>query len=449
MAERDIRKDVTDRIISALEQGILPWRRSWKNGERSLGLPSNAVSGRSYAGGNRMILLAAGMDAGYQDNRWLTFKQTQSLGGGVNKGEHGIPIEYWETVPFWKRKGVEIEYEGKSVKINAPTTDKPKSVTLADGREVETKDVTVSFEGKRHTWRQAENMLSTMVAKSHVVFNVEQCRGLSIEPVKRAPDPEYGKAHNIVDGMQNDGLLVNHGGDRAFYSPGRDSVTMPHQEQFESPEKYLGTLLHELGHATGHPDRNNRQLGGMFGSPDYAREELVAELTSAFVAAETGIGFDDQDHASYIGAWLGKLGEDKHEVFRAASMASKAADYLIERGREIEQEKSKEKVQEAPELSREERELRDLWTSQGVSAERQAEMIAEITAKAQPGAQVGPFRIKDQLQPGIPMENSEVIPEAEAAALKHHALYGRDPAQEQAPKKSRSRRQSQSTEMER
>ncbi|GAB1394095.1 zincin-like metallopeptidase domain-containing protein [Rhodocyclaceae bacterium] len=407
MADRDIRKEVTDRIVAALEQGTLPWRRSWKDGERALGLPTNAVSGRSYGGGNRMILLAAGMDASYQDNRWLTFRQAQGLGGGVKKGEHGIPIEYWETVPFWKRSGVELEHDGKLVKLGkAPTTDKQKTVTLADGREVETKDVTVSFEGKRHTWRQAESMLSTLIGKSHVVFNVEQCRGLDIEPVKRAPDPEYGKAHKIVEGMQNDGLLVNHGGDHAFYSPGRDSVTMPHQEQFESPEKYLGTLLHELGHATGHADRNNRQLGGMFGSSDYAREELVAELTSVFVAAETGIGFDDQDHASYIGAWLEKLGEDKHEIFRAASMASKAADYLIERGREVEQELSKGKEQEAPE-------------------------------------------IRDQLQPGIDLANSEVIPEAEAAALKHQALYGRDPATEPASRKSRSQRQTQSTDMER
>jgi len=400
MADRDIRKDVTDRIIAALEQGTMPWRRSWKDGEPALGLPSNAATGRQYNGGNRMILMVAGMDAGYQDNRWLTFKQAQSLGGSVNKGEKGIPIEYWETLPFWKRRGVELEYEGKPVKIgNPPKTNGPKSVTLGDGREVETKDITVSFEGKRHTWRQAEQMLSTLISKTHYVFNVEQCRDLGLEPVKRLPDPEYGKARNIVQGMQDDGLRINHGGNRAFYSPGRDSVTMPHQEQFESQEKYLGILLHELGHATGHPDRNNRNLGGMFGSPDYAREELVAELTSAFVAVETGVAFNDEgllvEHASYIGAWIEKLGEDKHEIFRAANMASKAADYLIERGREVEQEKSQEKEQEAPQLSKEERELREL---------------------------------QDQLQPGFDLENSEVIPEAKAAAMKHRALYGGDPA---------------------
>lgn len=401
MADRDIRKEVTDRIIAALEQGVMPWRRGWRDDGRGVGLPQNAATGRTYNGGNRMILLAAGMDAGYQDNRWLTFKQAQGLGGGVQKGEHGTPIEYWETMPFWKRKGIELEYQGKPVKMGAwPKTDHPKSIALANGREVDTKDVTVLHEGKRHTWRQAEQMLSTMISKTHIVFNVGQCRDLGIEPVQQPSEPDFGKALNIMRGMQEDGVALNHGGNHAFYNVGRDAITMPHHSQFDSHEKYVGTLLHELGHATGHQDRNNRPLGNAFGSPDYAKEELIAELTSAFVAAETGVGFDDQDHASYIGSWLDALGKDKHEVFRAAKAASQAADYLIARGREVEKEMSVGRGQEAEPiakpLTREERALRDLWTEKGVSPEKQDELIAGIAAKAAPGAEVGPFRVPEK-----------------------------------------------------
>lgn len=401
MADRDIRKDVTDRIIAALEQGTLPWRRSWRDDSRGMGLPANASTGRVYNGGNRMILLAAGTDAGYKDNRWLTFNQAKALGGAVEKGEKGTPIEYWEAKPFWKRKDTELEYQGKPVKMGTwPKTDRPKTIALADGREAETKDVTVLQDGKRHTWRQAEQMLSTMLSKSHVVFNVAQCRDLGLEPVQQPSEPDFGKALNIMRGMQDDGVALNHGGNQAFYNVGRDAITMPHYTQFDSHEKYVGTLLHELGHATGHQDRNNRPLGNAFGSADYAKEELIAELTSAFVAAETGVGFNDQDHASYVGSWLEALGKDKHEVFRAAKAASQAADYLIARGREVEQVMSVGRGQEAElpaqPIAREERALRDLWTEKGVPQEKQDELIAGIATKAAPGAEVGPFRVPDK-----------------------------------------------------
>lgn len=403
MAERDIRKEVTDSIVAALERGVMPWRRPWNETGMGVGLPTNASTGRAYNSGNRLILLAAGLDASYQDNRWLTFNQAKALGGSVMKGQHGTPIEYWETRPFWKRKGIELEYQGKRVKMGMPPkTDHPKTIALSDGREIDTKDVTVLHEGKRHTWRQAEHMLSTMVSKVHIVFNVEQCRDLNIEPIRRVPDQEYSKAKHIVRGMLNDGVLINHGGNRAFYNVTRDAITIPTQEQFESHEKYISTLLHEMGHATGHPERNNRPLGNAFGSADYAKEELIAELTSAFVSAETGVGFDDQDHASYIGSWLAALGNDKHEIFRAAKAASQAADYLIARGREVEKEMGIEVGREqeaglaAQPVSREERALRDLWTEKGVPPEKQDELIANIAAKAAPGAEVGPFRVADK-----------------------------------------------------
>lgn len=351
---RDIRQEVTDRLVAAMEKGELPWRRPWRDSERAMGLPKNASTDKSYNGGNRLILLSAQMDKGYQDNRWLTFKQAQALGGSVQKGEKGTAIEYWDKLPFWRKKGIGYEHQGRPVKLDKlPTQEYPTSVHIQGGKEVPTKDMTViDPEGKRYTWRQAEQLLSVMFCKAHTVFNVEQCKDLNIEVQNKIEDPDFGKAKHIMKGMQADGVTIKHGGNRAFYMPGRDSVTMPESAQFESHEKYIGTLLHELGHATGHPDRNNRVFGVSFGSQDYAKEELVAELTSAFVAAETGVGFEDEHHAGYLKSWLDALGNDKHELFRAAKEASKAADYLIERGREAEIGISKKGVeQEQPSIA--------------------------------------------------------------------------------------------------
>lgn len=346
--KRDIREEVTNKIIDALERGVMPWRRPWSAevDGKPFGLPQNAVTGRAYTGGNRLLLLLSAEEKGYQDNRWLTFKQAQGLGGSVMKGEKGTAIEYWEHVPFWKRRGMAYEYLDKPARLGAlPAQTRPEKVRLDDGREVKTSDVTVVHDGKRYTWRQAENDLSTLVSKSHVVFNVCQCHGLNIEPLEPQPPREIsGAARALVVGMMRDGVQIAHGGSSAYYSCATDRVVVPKPEQFTEYSKYLGTLLHELGHATGHEKRLNRQLGNAFGSEAYAREELVAELASSFLAAETGIGFDDQDHAAYIGSWLEVLKKDKHEVFRAAKEASQAADYIIEKGKDIHLSQEREQV---------------------------------------------------------------------------------------------------------
>lgn len=340
-ARKDLREQITDRIVASLESGVMPWRKGWTNkGGVSVGLPRNAVSGRTYSGGNRLMLMMQGMDQGYADPRWLTFKQAQSLGGTVGKGEKSTPIEYWDEMPFHRRRDVDITLDGTRVKLGETPEKNAQSVKLSNGLAVDTRKLVVEAEGTKYSWRQAERSLNLLFDKTSHAFNVEQCVGLNIEPMalpKERPTVEKIAAiEKIAEGMKIDGLQLGHGGDRAYYSPGRDAVQMPNHDQFESPEAYAGTLLHELGHATGGENRLNRPLSNGFGTPEYAREELVAELCSAFASAETGVQFDDKNHAAYIGSWLEVLKSDKHAVFAAAKDASKAVDYLIDKSLAVE-----------------------------------------------------------------------------------------------------------------
>jgi len=342
-ARKDLREQITDRIVTSLESGVMPWRKGWTNeGGVAAGLPRNAVSGRTYGGGNRLMLMMQSMDKGYADPRWLTFKQAQSLGGGVSKGEKSTPIEYWDELPFHRRRDVDITLNGTRVKLGETPEKHAQSVKLAGGLEVDTRKLVVETDGIKYSWRQAERSLNLLFDKTSHAFNVEQCNGLTIEPLapktERPTVEKIAAVERIAVGMQRDGLELGHGGDRAYYSPARDTVQMPHRDQFESPEAYAGTLLHELGHATGGDNRLNRPLANGFGTPEYAREELVAELCSAFASAETGVPFDDKNHAAYIGSWLDVLKSDKHAVFAAAKDASKAVDYLLEKSLAVEVE---------------------------------------------------------------------------------------------------------------
>ncbi len=352
---KDLREQITDRIVASLESGVMPWRKGWTNvGGVANGLPRNAVSGRSYGGGNRLMLMMQGMDKGYADPRWLTFKQAQSLGGSVTKGEKSTPIEYWDELPFHRRIDVDITLNGTRVKLGESPEKNAQSVKLANGTEVDTRKLIVEADGTKYSWRQAERSLNLLFDKTTHAFNVEQCNGLNIEPLApKAERPTIEKiaaVEKIAEGMKRDGLGLGHGGDRAYYSPERDIVQLPNRDQFETPESYAGTLLHELGHATGAETRLSRPLANGFGTAEYAREELVAELCSAFASAETGVPFDDNNHAAYIGSWLEALKGDKHAVFAAAKDASKAVDYLIEKSLGVEVEQTVDHTVETPQV---------------------------------------------------------------------------------------------------
>ena len=339
--QRDLRQEITDRMVQSLERGQIPWERPWANLEH--GLPRNMATGNAYKGGNRLLLQLVQMEQGYADPRFGTVKQVNELGGRVKKGEKGHPIELWKDQPFWERRDVDISLNGMRVKVfdegkgvvhvGMPTD---KVSTLA----VKAADLTVRHKGRELAWGAAHRQLDSVVGRVYTVFNAEQCTGLKIEPLK-APDnkiPVVDRAEQVMQAMRGDGLNFAAHPQHAFYSPKRDEVSLPPRESFKSVEGYYGTALHEIGHATGAQQRLNREgiTGGhRFGSEAYAKEELRAELFSTFMAAETGIPHDEEQHKAYVQSWAKVLKQDKNEIFRAAAEAGKAVDYVLAKERDL------------------------------------------------------------------------------------------------------------------
>lgn len=272
---RDVYQEVTDRIVSALEAGTVPWLRPWRDGKSGSDLePFNAVSGRPYNGINLLILGSMP----YSSLGWLTYKQAAEIGGNVRKGEHGTMVIFWK---FDQKKDEE--------------TGKTKTVPFARG---------------------------------YTVFNVEQCENLDATKLKIPAMPDAGQT-DINALAQRVGAVVRHGGNRAFYTTKGDFIQMPGAETFRTEEHYRATLAHELTHWTGNEKRCAREFGKRFGDNAYAFEELVAEIGSAFLCARHGIALDGLQHPDYIATWLTVLQNDKRAIFTASSKAKEAAAFLM------------------------------------------------------------------------------------------------------------------------
>jgi len=283
---RDHRQEVTDEIIRLLESGNAPWQQPWESGPAS-GMPFNPTTGKEYRGGNVISLMIAGMARGFTDPRFCTYLQAQQKGWQVRKGEKGTRIEFWEAKP---RNGEE----------NAP-------------------------EDERH---------SRLIHRVYTVFNAQQIEGIpSLEVTPRKPFEVIEDAEKVIN---DSGADIRHGGGKAYYSPRTDHIQMPERHYFVDEPHYYATLLHELAHWTGAKKRLDRLTEAKFGTPDYAKEEIRADLTSLFLSAELGIPYDPKDQAAYIGNWIQVLKNDKNEVFKAAADASKACDYILGKNREIE-----------------------------------------------------------------------------------------------------------------
>jgi antirestriction protein ArdC len=348
---RDLRQELTDRMVAALGQGTIPWERPWH--EVRAGRPRNLLSARDYRGGNRLMLMMVQLEKGYTDPHFATIRQINQLGGSVKKGEKGYPIEYWGEQPFYERRDVELSYLGDRVNV---LTEARQGVVIrgtnaaAPPRRVSAEDLAVWHQDQKLTWQQAHERLDRMVGRVSTVFNVAQTAGLTldaIDPAPQAPIPSIERAERLLKSMRSDGLQFETDNRGAYYLPPRDTVYLPDRERFTSSEGYYGTALHEIGHATGAAKRLNREgITGnhRYGTAAYAREELRAELFSVFMAAETGIPHDENQHRAYIQSWAQILKSDKHEIFRAASEAGKAVDYVL--GREQERAQTVEQTAE-------------------------------------------------------------------------------------------------------
>ena len=277
-----IYQDVTDRIVAELEAGRAPWVQPWTASRAPFAMPENAASGRRYSGINILILWAAVIEGGFTAQRWLTFRQALALGGSVRKGERGTTVVY------------------------------ASRFTPGENRQHDRDP------GKRG---------GIPFLKRFSVFNVDQCDGLTGQ-MASLPSRESVMPHGFEQIVAASGADVRIGGGKAFYSVTHDYVQVPHPDSFFEPVDFARTASHELSHWTGAKSRLGRDQTGAFGTKKYFFEECVAELSAAFVCASLGIA-PTVRHADYLGAWLDLVREDNRAIVRAASAASKAAEYLL------------------------------------------------------------------------------------------------------------------------
>lgn len=275
-------EEITNRIIAELENGIAPWVKPWETqGGNPAFLPANAVTKKRYRGINILILWYAAIHEGYGTPTWIGFHQAQAAGGYIRKGEKATTIVFGSTfVP--KEQEMLPEEEKKRVPF----------------------------------------------LKARSVFNIDQTEGLpdswyQVPHVLPLPDAIAG-VERFLEGI---GAQVRHGGDQAVYSPQLDCIALPFPSAFESAAHYYATSLHEHAHWSGHESRLSRDLQGRFGDQAYAAEELVAELTSAYLCAELSIP-GQLRHAEYLGSWAKLLQDNRRALFTAAAKATEAAQFL-------------------------------------------------------------------------------------------------------------------------
>ena len=273
-ASRDRYGEIVDALVVQLEAGCAPWVRPWSGGPS---LPTNLATQRPYRGMNILGLWMAQSLGGYERAEWLSFKQARALGGCVRKGESGVPIVFF---------------------------------TVAERDDADAPD------GVRRI----------PVLRTYTVFNRAQCDDLPAAS-DLVVQPEFVRLADADAFLAEVGAVTTHGGDRAFYDRAADAITLPPPERFETPAAYYATSLHEHAHWSGAPDRLAREFGERFGDHAYAAEELVAELTAAFLCAELGIA-GELRHAEYLANWVRALRAEPRILLTAGARASDAADYL-------------------------------------------------------------------------------------------------------------------------
>ncbi len=289
MIQDDIRSRVTAEIVKALENGVVPWRKPWTAAQNT-GFPVNVISKRHYSGVNPLLLHLSALDKGFQSQWWGTYNQWRAVGGQVKRRPADVPAGGWGTRIIFFKPIVRVEKD-------------------ANGDE------------KERTFP---------LLREFTVFNADQVEGVpqfQVQAATEQHEPDFGPAETVITATKAD---IRHvAGDKAAYHRREDYITLPLKGQFDGGlSAYYDTAFHELGHWS----EVRLDWKG-----SYALGELRAEMAAAFISAEIGIPSSDglrPNHAAYLAHWIGAMKEDHRVIFRIASAASAAADYILSFSRE-------------------------------------------------------------------------------------------------------------------
>lgn len=265
-----IREEITQQIVKALEDGVIPWECPFEQ----CSLPTNYKTKQPYNGMNTLVLWLTAMMKGYTSNYWVGFHQAKTLNGKIRKGE-------------------------KATKIIACVPVKNKD------EEVDGTETTVHY-----------------LFRTERIFNIDQIDDLKIDET----NAEIKPLSDIETLLVEHKTVVRHQGERAYYSPSKDIINMPLKSKFKDTEGYYSTLLHELVHWTGHKDRINRLE--LVSETDRGLEELVAEIGASFLCAEHGLSPNIANASSYVASWLKVLQNDHNFIYTAVQKANCAINYL-------------------------------------------------------------------------------------------------------------------------
>lgn len=280
---KDTLHDLVQLMIDEMENGTGEWVKSWSAPN---GFPQNMVSKKHYRGFNSIHLSMVASRKGYVAPYWLTFNQVKELGGMVKKGEKSTDIFFYKFLD--------------------------KSKTIKD----------------EETGEELVNLKHIPLLRMYKVFNIEQTEGIEYE----LPEPNINNNEryiNAEDFIQSTKADIRYGGDRAFYRPSDDFIQVPEIQFFTDSDNYYATLLHELTHWTGHDTRLDRDKHSRWGDNTYAFEELIAELGAVFLCSHLGISIEKNRHPEYLQGWVRSLREDPQILWRAASKAQEAFDYVV------------------------------------------------------------------------------------------------------------------------
>ncbi|SCG83670.1 DNA primase traC [Proteiniborus sp. DW1] len=288
---KEYRQKLADTFVKSLKENRLDWKKEWKG--QSM-IPINGTNNKRYKGINRFWLGFVSLEKGYTDPRWCTFNQIRNKGWRLNKGAKGEQVEYWMPYDFVKKKVITWA-EFNVVKDNP---EKIKNINF--------------------------------IAKYYVVFNAKDIVGIPpLPPIKINnihPDEIIKRLSNNM-GVE----ILNDGNDKAFYRPSEDKIHLPKPEYFTTDYAYNSTALHELAHSTGAKHRLNRNINNIFGSSDYAYEELIAEVTSCFMSVNLRTEQTEEhinNHKAYVQSWIQAISEKPETLIKAIREAEKIANYM-------------------------------------------------------------------------------------------------------------------------